>query len=170
MDFKTRQQWRSHDSDQQKQPSALPLFASEPTTNLSPFFSDHKITSTFISLTLAFLKVFFFLGLLNLCVFFSVSGMGSYFSLSQWQELELQALIFRHMISGADVPSELLHLVKKSVVNSPYYHYFPHYQPSRKSIPSRFQINRSADEFWISDFDFFWGKNASLIWHYRDLE
>ncbi|GER29095.1 growth-regulating factor 4 [Striga asiatica] len=60
---------------------------------------------------------------------------GSYFSSAQWQELELQALIFRHMIAGADVPSELLHLVKKGLANSPYYvcnpiyQYYPHYQP-----------------------------------------
>ncbi|KAL0426515.1 UNVERIFIED_CONTAM: Growth-regulating factor 3 [Sesamum latifolium] len=47
-----------------------------------------------------------------------VSGIGSYFSLSQLQELELQALIFRHMIAGAAVPPELLHLVKKSLINS----------------------------------------------------
>lgn len=72
--------------------------------------------------------------------------MGSYFSLSQWQELELQALIFRHMISGADVPPELLHLVKKSLITSPCYHYFPHYQPSCELI--------------------FWGKKASHIRHY----
>ncbi|CAA0837881.1 Growth-regulating factor 4 [Striga hermonthica] len=60
---------------------------------------------------------------------------GSYFSSAQWQELELQALIFRHMIAGADVPPELLHLVKKSLATSPYYvcnpiyQYYPHYQP-----------------------------------------
>ncbi|KAG8374148.1 hypothetical protein BUALT_Bualt11G0100700 [Buddleja alternifolia] len=60
--------------------------------------------------------------------------MGSYFSSSQWQELELQALIFRHMMAGADVPNELLHLVKKSLITSPYYHshslhqFYPHYQ------------------------------------------
>ncbi|XP_051114154.1 growth-regulating factor 4-like isoform X2 [Andrographis paniculata] len=59
---------------------------------------------------------------------FSISGMGmSYFSLSQWQELELQALIFRHMTAGGPVPPELLHLVKKSLVDSQNSsHYFPH--------------------------------------------
>lgn len=52
---------------------------------------------------------------------------GSYFSLAQWQELELQALIFRHMLSGAAVPPELLHLVKKSLItNSSHPYYFPH--------------------------------------------
>ncbi|XP_022867103.1 growth-regulating factor 3-like isoform X1 [Olea europaea var. sylvestris] len=62
--------------------------------------------------------------------------MGSYFSLAQWQELELQAVIFKHMIAGAAVPSELLHHVNKSLINSsspPYYqshhHYYSHYQP-----------------------------------------
>ncbi|KAL7195793.1 hypothetical protein ACSBR1_035931 [Camellia fascicularis] len=43
--------------------------------------------------------------------------MGScYFSMGQWQELELQALIFRHMLAGATVPPQLLHhlLLKKT--------------------------------------------------------
>jgi len=57
---------------------------------------------------------------------------GCCFSIAQWQELELQALIFRHMIAGAAVPSELLHVVKKSLLtssSSPYYlhHYSPHF-------------------------------------------
>ncbi|CAK9168093.1 unnamed protein product [Ilex paraguariensis] len=61
--------------------------------------------------------------------------MGSYFSLAQWQELELQALIFRHMLAGAAVPPELLHLVKKSLLNTPYYlsnplPHYPYYQPA----------------------------------------
>ncbi|KAL8505051.1 hypothetical protein ACS0TY_016309 [Phlomoides rotata] len=121
MDFNLKR-WR-HESDQEEDkqqpppppspklhhhPSALPLFASEPNSNVSAFFSDHSNTPPTAKIT----------------------RMGSYFSISQWQELELQALIFRHMISGADVPPELLHLVKKSVINSPYYQYFPHFQPS----------------------------------------
>uniref|UniRef100_A0A803MQJ6 Growth-regulating factor n=1 Tax=Chenopodium quinoa TaxID=63459 RepID=A0A803MQJ6_CHEQI len=57
------------------------------------------------------------------------------FSLAQWQELELQALIYRHMVAGASVPAELLQLVKKSLFTSsaaPYYlhHYSPHFQPA----------------------------------------
>ncbi|KAJ8433815.1 hypothetical protein Cgig2_017885 [Carnegiea gigantea] len=72
-----------------------------------------------------------------LVIFISVlwaksAGLGGYcFSIAQWQELELQALIFRHMIAGAAVPPELLQLVKKSLLtsySSPYYlhHYSPH--------------------------------------------
>ncbi|XP_019152881.1 PREDICTED: growth-regulating factor 3-like isoform X2 [Ipomoea nil] len=95
--------------------SALPLFVSEPpTSKLSAFSSDSTPTAT---------------------TKFPRMG-GSYFSLGQWQELELQALIFRHMIAGAPVPPELLHLVKKSLFNSaPYYfphplHQYPHYHPA----------------------------------------
>ncbi|KAL2481256.1 Growth-regulating factor 4 [Abeliophyllum distichum] len=103
--------------------SALPLFVPNPTSNLSAYSSD----STTPSAT-------------------KTPWMGSYFSLAQWQELELQALIFKHMIAGAAVPSDLLHLVKKSLINSPpspYYlshhhahalhHYHPHYQPVLQS-------------------------------------
>ncbi|KZV48445.1 growth-regulating factor 3 [Dorcoceras hygrometricum] len=97
-------------------PSALTLFVPEPTSSSLP---PTKFNSLFCELDL-------------------FAGMGSYFSLAQWQELELQALIFRHMIAGAAVPQELLHLVKKSLIASPssYYlshslqHHYPHYQPA----------------------------------------
>ncbi|KAK6152322.1 hypothetical protein DH2020_014957 [Rehmannia glutinosa] len=135
MDFNLKQ-WRNEsEEDQEQEPpspnlpklllnshpspsSALPLFFSEPNTNLSAYCSsDHPNTPSANKFP----------------------RMGSYFSLSQWQELELQALIFRHMIAGATIPNELLHLVKKSLINSPsspYYlsnplnQYYPHYQPA----------------------------------------
>lgn len=62
--------------------------------------------------------------------------MGSYFSLTQWQELELQALIYRYMLAGAAVPPELLHPIKKSLLHSPYFlhdplqHHYPQYYPA----------------------------------------
>ncbi|XP_021908703.1 growth-regulating factor 3 isoform X2 [Carica papaya] len=62
--------------------------------------------------------------------------MGSYFSLAQWQELELQALIYRYMLAGAAVPPELLQPIKKSLLHSsPYFLHHPlqhyaHYQPA----------------------------------------
>ncbi|XP_009365360.1 growth-regulating factor 3 isoform X1 [Pyrus x bretschneideri] len=92
---------------------ALPLFVPEPNTKiLSAAFSESSpATSRF-------------------------PKMGSYFSLSQWQELELQALIFRYMVAGAAVPPELLQPIKKSLLHSaPYFlHHplqqFPHFQPA----------------------------------------
>ncbi|KAK6126315.1 hypothetical protein DH2020_039960 [Rehmannia glutinosa] len=93
MDFNLKQ-WRNESEDDQEHeqpssklpklilnsnpssPSALPLFFSEPNTNLSAY-SDHPNTPSATKFP----------------------RMGSYFSLSQWQELELQALIFRHMIA-----------------------------------------------------------------------
>ncbi|CAN1134905.1 Growth-regulating factor 4 [Linum perenne] len=66
---------------------------------------------------------------------FPTTRMGSYFSLAQWQELELQALIYRYMLAGTSVPPELLHPIKKSLLllqdTSPSYflHHYP-YQPS----------------------------------------
>lgn len=56
----------------------------------------------------------------------------SYFSMAQWQELEVQACIYRHLIAGAPVPPQLLHLVKKSLIlnshsSSPYYHSSPYH-------------------------------------------
>ncbi|OVA03614.1 WRC [Macleaya cordata] len=61
---------------------------------------------------------------------------GGLFSLAQWQELELQALIFKYMLAGAAVPTELLQSIKKSFLNTPAccLHYpqqhYQHYQPT----------------------------------------
>ncbi|KAF7804327.1 growth-regulating factor 3 [Senna tora] len=89
---------------QKPQPSALPLFVHEPYTKVSTLsaFSDSTLPTP------------------------RFPRMGSYFSLAQWQELELQALIFRYMLAGAAVPPELLHSVKKSLLHSPPY-FLPHY-------------------------------------------
>ncbi|KAF5737473.1 Growth-regulating factor 3 isoform 2 [Tripterygium wilfordii] len=62
--------------------------------------------------------------------------MGSYFSLAQRQELEIQALIYRYILAGAAVPPELLNTFKKSLLHSaPYFLHYPlqhysHYQPA----------------------------------------
>lgn len=67
----------------------------------------------------------------------SLLGMASYFSLSQWQELELQALIFRYMLAGTSVPPELLQPIKKSLLHSPSFflhHPLQHYQPTCKLL------------------------------------
>ncbi|XP_014512938.1 growth-regulating factor 3 [Vigna radiata var. radiata] len=45
--------------------------------------------------------------------------MESCFSFAQWQELELQTLIFRYMLAGAPVPPQLLQPIKKSFLHSP---------------------------------------------------
>ncbi|KAK4800081.1 hypothetical protein SAY86_025446 [Trapa natans] len=64
------------------------------------------------------------------------SNMGSYFSWAQWQELELQALIYRYMMSGAAVPPELLQPIKKSLLHHPSpYFLHPHF-PTVQYPPS----------------------------------
>ncbi|KAI3985109.1 hypothetical protein MKX01_027195 [Papaver californicum] len=65
-----------------------------------------------------------------------VSRMTGLFSLAQWQELEQQALIFKYMLAGAIVPSELLQpIIKKSLFNNPpppffIHQQYQHYQPT----------------------------------------
>ncbi|KAE9455758.1 hypothetical protein C3L33_12345, partial [Rhododendron williamsianum] len=63
-----------------------------------------------------------------------IIGMGSCLSMGQWKELELQALIFRHLVEGATVPPQLLHhlVLSKSFLLSPspspsYYHPLQHF-------------------------------------------
>nr|GMC79569.1 growth-regulating factor 3-like [Ipomoea batatas] len=145
MDFDLKQ-WRNQEESEAKVPrlvldlhggggggsssSALPLFVSEPpTSKLSAYSSDSTPTAT---------------------TKFPRMG-GSYFSLGQWQELELQALIFRHIIAGAPVPPELLHLVKKSLFNSasPYYfphplHHYPHYHQAAAPLMQAGYWGRAA--------------------------
>nr|XP_043626337.1 growth-regulating factor 3 [Erigeron canadensis] len=69
---------------------ALPLFSSEPTSSSSTKPSKEMM-----------------------------QGMSSgYFSMGQWQELEIQALIYRHMLTGSPIPAQLLHLLLNSNSNS----------------------------------------------------
>ncbi|XVE61528.1 hypothetical protein DITRI_Ditri06bG0047500 [Diplodiscus trichospermus] len=58
---------------------------------------------------------------------------GSYFNLAQWQELELQVLIYRYMLAGTAVPPELLQQIKKSLFQSPTFLHHPlqHYSHYR---------------------------------------
>ncbi|KAG8501058.1 hypothetical protein CXB51_003152 [Gossypium anomalum] len=74
----------------------------------------------------------FLASLLDFCLL----RMGSFFSLSQWQELELQAFIFRYMLAGAAVPPQLLQSIENTtILHSPSYflhhplRHFSHYQP-----------------------------------------
>ncbi|KAK9985757.1 hypothetical protein SO802_030708 [Lithocarpus litseifolius] len=104
---------------QQQQPqiqasaSALPLFVPEPNSKISSLSAYPDSTSA----TTRFPR------------------MSSYFSLAQWQELELQALIYRYMLAGTAVPPELLQPIKKSLHISPYFlhhplQHYPHFQPA----------------------------------------
>ncbi|XP_018679471.2 growth-regulating factor 3 [Musa acuminata AAA Group] len=101
-----------HLLDQQQPPaSALSLFAPEPCSGF------HKTTTTTIAAP-------------SLSSFPRIG----YFTLAQWQELELQALIYKYMIAGVSVPLELILPIKRSLLSaSPYYHHpelYQHLQPS----------------------------------------
>ncbi|CAN8287430.1 unnamed protein product [Cochlearia groenlandica] len=99
----------------QSQTTVLPLFASEPTSSKISSLSHHDSSSSSSSSS-------------------KFPKMGSFFSWAQWQELELQALIYRYMLAGASVPQELLLPIKKSLLHlSPSYflhQHLPHYQPA----------------------------------------
>ncbi|KAI3992368.1 hypothetical protein MKX01_030089 [Papaver californicum] len=62
---------------------------------------------------------------------------GGLFSISQWQELELQALIFKYMLAGAVIPSELLHSIKTSFINNATS--CCHYPPSHQQLYQHYQ-------------------------------
>ncbi|KAF2566956.1 hypothetical protein F2Q68_00026464 [Brassica cretica] len=94
--------------------TALPLFVPEPTTSSSfSCFSPDSSSSRLLS-----------------------KRARNFFHL-KWQELELQALIYRYMLAGASVPQELLLPIKKSLFHQshlnflhyPLQHNFPHHQP-----------------------------------------
>ncbi|KAJ6407588.1 hypothetical protein OIU84_010969 [Salix udensis] len=85
-------------------PAAFPLFLQEPGSKISNLsaFPDSSIAANIRLPEIA----------------------GNYFSLEQWQELELQALIYRFMLAGVAIPPELLQPIKK--------------KPSSSSLPSMF--------------------------------
>ncbi|CAL0309934.1 unnamed protein product [Lupinus luteus] len=118
MDFNLKQWRNQHESEEQHSSKILKLLPgshqpSEPNTKVSTNLSDSTLSTT------------------N-----RFSRMGSYFSLEQWQEMELQALIFRYILAGAVVPQELLQSIKKSILHSPtspyfiHHHSLQHYQPT----------------------------------------
>ncbi|WZY88071.1 hypothetical protein YC2023_044806 [Brassica napus] len=113
--------------------TALPLFVPEPTTSSSfSCFSPDSSSSRLLSKRA---RNFFHLKVETIADLFV--WMGNLFSLAQWQELELQALIYRYMLAGASVPQELLLPIKKSLFHQshlnflhyPLQHNFPHHQP-----------------------------------------
>ncbi|KAI3924908.1 hypothetical protein MKW98_031159 [Papaver atlanticum] len=103
------------DSDHTATETALPLFVPEPSavkiSSLSAFPDSLTTTTAAASPYNRFPR----LG-------------GGLFSISQWQELELQALIFKYMLAGAVIPSELLHSIKTSFINAPSCCHYPHQQ------------------------------------------
>ncbi|KAM5559559.1 hypothetical protein ABKV19_020960 [Rosa sericea] len=126
---------------------ALPLFVPEPNTKVisdlsafsesttpAPASSATRFPSEIFSLSLSLLFLFLtetqkksesfltgFCLLFDIISWVSVLGMGSFFSMGQWQELELQALIFRYMLAGAAVPPELLQPIKRSLLHSQFF-------------------------------------------------
>ncbi|KAG8647083.1 growth-regulating factor 3 isoform X1 [Manihot esculenta] len=136
MDFHLKQ-WRTQLHESEEQPSAkmpkllmdphqphsqnpsapLPLFLSESNSKISNLSALSDSTS---AATPRFPRM-----------------EGSYFSLAQWQELELQALIYRYMLAGAAVPPELLQPIKKSLLHSP--PYFIHHPLQHYYQPALFQ-------------------------------
>ncbi|KAI5425541.1 growth-regulating factor 3 [Lathyrus oleraceus] len=134
MDFHLKQWRNQHESEQQQHSTKMPKLALQPAlshqqqssvTPALPFFvpqpNNTKVTNNLSDSTLSPSS--------NR----SFPRMGSHFSLSQWQELELQALIFRYMLVGASVPPELLQPIKKSLLHSsPYFLHHPlqHYPPA----------------------------------------
>ncbi|WCJ39430.1 growth-regulating factor 5 [Euphorbia peplus] len=54
------------------------------------------------------------------------SSSSSPFTAIQWQELEHQALIYKYMVSGVPIPSELIFSVKRSLESSLSSRIFPH--------------------------------------------
>ncbi|XP_074589740.1 growth-regulating factor 3-like [Curcuma longa] len=101
--------WRDRQQQSEHQPPALALLAPEPSSSI-----DKAAVASQTPL-------------------FTLPS-ASYFTLAQWQELELQALIYKYMLAGVSVPVELILPVRRSLLSaSPYFHYpelYHHFQPS----------------------------------------
>ncbi|KAL1822521.1 hypothetical protein ACET3Z_009299 [Daucus carota] len=120
MDLQHLKQWQKHESDEQSDSTRLLLndcYYQQNHSNCSelPLFTSPEQSATKLDLHSA-----------------PPASHSSYFSMAQWQELEVQACIYRHFIAGAPVPPQLLHLVKKSLIlsshsSSSYYHSSPYH-------------------------------------------
>ena len=78
--------------------------------------------------------LFICVGFILICWVLDCEGMGGLFSVAQWQELELQALIYKYMMAGAPVPLELILPLKRSLVSSSPYHHYQHFQTSSEFL------------------------------------
>ncbi|KAK1300228.1 Growth-regulating factor 3 [Acorus calamus] len=133
MDYQLQQQWRKNNEE----PDLLPPCSKAPRLQLEqhPHMSalalfeteskNNKPTSTTTTTTAS---------LSDPMHASRFTRSGGCFSLGQWEELEVQALIFKYMISGASVPLELIESIKKSLLSGHSYyhhhHYYPHLQPA----------------------------------------
>ncbi|KAM7531621.1 hypothetical protein LguiB_035031 [Lonicera macranthoides] len=126
-EWREQQQQQQHESesDQQQQQQPLPLFSSEPTTTTTTSTAtNYHLSAPFLSPThpSTFPRM--------------ANGSSGYLSVGQRQELEVQALIYKHVLAGASIPPQLQLLFNKTLLNSspsPYYHlqhYSPYYHPS----------------------------------------
>ncbi|CAJ1968691.1 unnamed protein product [Sphenostylis stenocarpa] len=117
MDLQLKQWRNQHESEQQlhspNMPKFLPQHPPPPASAALPLFlpQPNTVVST--------LPRFFDSSLPSAPPRFP--RMESCFSFAQWQELELQGLIFRYMLAGAPVPPQLLQPIKKTVLESGYY-------------------------------------------------
>ncbi|KAG6528678.1 hypothetical protein ZIOFF_010862 [Zingiber officinale] len=134
--------WRDRQQQSEHQPPALALLAPEPSNssiNKAAVAAAHTPLFTLPSNYAPLLFSLFYRLPVTTCLrWFSVhrrenAGVG-YFTLAQWQELELQALIYKYMLAGVSVPVELILPVRRSLLSaSPYFHYpelYHHFQPS----------------------------------------
>lgn len=145
----------------QKHPSgsssatALPLFLPEPhNTNLSAVLPDStsKFTSKIFMTNYLFgvlvLSPFSFFHPSPSCFLVGILGSNCFFSLAQWQELELQALIYRYMLAGVSVPPQLLQPIKKSLNLFQPYSLQSHYHPACKS--DRYYLMHAHKDFFTN--------------------
>ncbi|XP_042497075.1 growth-regulating factor 1 isoform X2 [Macadamia integrifolia] len=106
-----------------------------------------------------FFLVLCFLGFMFLSCFSSMMNTrhGSPFTTCQWQELEHQALIFKYMVSGVPIPSDLIFPIKRSLDSLLSSRLFPH-QPTgwgcfqvdsgRKTDPEPGRCRRTDGKKW----------------------
>ncbi|CAL9775832.1 unnamed protein product [Musa acuminata subsp. burmannicoides] len=81
----------------------------------------------------------------------------SYFTLAQWQELELQALIYKYMIAGVSVPLELVLPIKTSLLGaSPFSHRPQLYHQLQPSCNS--SLSFSLPTLVMHYFTGYWGR------------
>ncbi|KAB5552297.1 hypothetical protein DKX38_009608 [Salix brachista] len=93
-------------------PAAFPLFLQE-----SPAAKSVACQHFLIRALLQTSDILLIFSFREWCFFCLLEIAGNYFSLEQWQELELQALIYRFMLAGVAIPPELLQPIKKSLLH-----------------------------------------------------
>ena len=105
------------------------------------------------------ISLFLFFVFLFICPWLMMNGRNRFpFTPSQWQELELQALIYKYMASGVSIPPDLLFTIKRSHLDTPL---------SSRLLPHQSQHCKSSSFYHLMSFSLL--RRLKWVWKWVQI-